>query len=390
MEPANQKPLPTPTLSSDGADAAKELTRLLEEYCTFSFLRLGDGELRFLLAAQGLETVPDREGLRASCEIAYGTPALAARDYDRLLASFERCSVIDLHGGLPYNQANLGKLRWNRTADSIGTVSSGSTALLFDWIQHELGSYLSRHRSIVCGAEAGLLRELLTNVEYRQLARSYIPDGSEIHFLQPRRDGSRLSEDLEEIKSDLANAVHQHHADTIFVSLGGAAKIVCHELAEEIGIRAIDFGSALRALTYSGSDGQAAWRSSHHPHLFRVPLRIYYPALRSAHPDMPMETLLSKAHAQLCLDLQRKVPLQSITSTANDATMFDASPENLKDFNEDLACYRKEILPLSRSSDEAGRLAAEFDLWRRKHGLGWDGRIFQFAVRMKSLLRAFR
>jgi hypothetical protein len=383
----NASPYPGAFLESTGAAAAKVLTDLMEANSKFSFLRLGDGELGFLLHMQGSERDYARRDLGPSCEIAHGNPALTAKDYVRLLRSFECCSVIDLHSQLTYNAEHLGRLRWDRSSSTIGTASSGRTALLFTWVHHELRTYVSRHRSVFCGAEASLLRELLTDVEFRQAAAPYLPADSAIHFLQPRHDGVRVSEDLDDIKSDLAALVREQQIDTIFVSLGGGAKILCHELAEELGIRAIDFGSALRALTFSGSDGQAAWRSSHHPFLFRVPIHVYLRALRRAHPDIDPVTLIAKAHAQLCLELQHKVLLQATTSAANDGAMFDASGENLRNFKEAYAYYREHILPLGDSSAEASRLIAEFRHWRRKHGLGWDGRLFQLGVRAKSAVR---
>jgi hypothetical protein len=387
MMDANANPFPGVLLQSTGEEAAKTLTSLLEANTTFSFLRLGDGELGFLLHVQGGERDFARRDLGPSCEIAHGNPALTAKDYERLLHSYECCSVVDLHRQLPYNAEHLGRLRWKRSSSTIGTASSGGTALLFTWIQHELKPYLSRHRSIFCGAEASLLRELSVDREFRQAAASCLPADSEMHFLQPRRDGTRASEDLDGIKSDLAALVREQRADTIFVSLGGGAKILCYELAEELGIRAIDFGSALRALTFSGSDGQAAWRSSHHPFLFRVPLRVYWPALRRARPGLDPVTLVSKAHAQLCLELQHKVMLQATTSAANDSAMFDASPDNVRNFNESYAYYRQHVLPLGKSNAEVALLIAEFRHWRRKHGLGWDGWLFQLGVRAKSLIR---
>jgi cytidylate kinase len=46
--------------------------------------------------------------------------------------------------------------------------------------------------------------------------------------------------------------------DTVFLSLGGAAKILCFELAKELDVRMFDFGAMLRALTFSGSPGNLA------------------------------------------------------------------------------------------------------------------------------------
>ena len=379
--------LPGVFLESTSPAAAARFTALMEQQRGFSFLRLGDGELRFLLEAQENVELTERRGLRPSCEIAYGSPAVTRKDYDRLLKSYERCSVIDLHRDLPYNRAHLARLRWRRAPEAIGTASSGAVGLLFTWLHHEFRSYLTRHRVVICGAEASLLRELLTDPEYRRIAASYWPEGANVTFVQPRRDGRNVSEDLDAIKDDLTEAIRDHRADTVFVSLGGGAKILCYELAAELGVCAIDCGSALRALTYSGSDGQSLWRASHHPFLFRVPLDVYLPALQRAYPGIDPMTLIAKAHAQLCLDLQRKVLLQSVTSDANDGAMFDPSSENLRTFAESFAWYRRSVLPIARINPEAAVLVSEFAHWRRKHGLGWDGRLFRMGLAVKALGR---
>ena len=97
--------------------------------------------------------------------------------------------------------------------------------------------------------------------------------------------------------------------------------------------------------------------------------------------------LVAKAHAQLCLELQRKELLKSITSDVNDGSMFDASAQNLRNFVEGMRTYRREILPLIQGDREALSLVQEFRFWRWKKGLGWDGRLFQLGVAVKGLPR---
>jgi len=387
MTSVAQPATPATTDASASAEAAARLTKLLEENSAFSFLRLGDGELRMLLAHQNQESVPTHPDLRPSCEIAYGSPGLARQHGARLLRSYEECSFLDLYGELPYNRANLPRLRWTRAANTLGTASSSETGLVFSWVFHELRRYLAAHRCVVCGAEASLLRELHSEPAFRTLAAPYWPENAAVSFLQPRGDGARLAEDLDRIKDDLREAVRAQRADTLFLSLGGGAKILAHELAQELGIRTIDFGSALRALTYSGSDGQASWRAPHHPFLLRVPLDLFFGALRRAHPTLSTPVLLAKAHAQLCLELQRKELLQSCTSDANDPSVFDPSPENLRHFGESFRYYRSKIEPLARGDADAEALAREFRVWRRKKGLGLDGRLFRLGVAAKGALR---
>lgn len=380
-------PMSMPAADLSSRARAADLTSLLERHASFSFLRLGDGELSLLLQFQKAIDPHSAPRLQPSCEIAHGSPGLSLEYGERLLRSYERCSFLDLYSELPFNRENLARLSWQRAPGTHGTVSSGGVGLIFEWVYHELRDYLLTHRCLVCGAEASLLRELLTDEAYRVTAERFWPREAAVVFLQPRRDGAHLADDLDAIKDDLRREVRAHGIDTIFLSLGGAAKILCHELAEELGIRAIDFGSALRSLTFSGSDGQSSWRSSHHPFLLRVSLEVYIAALRRARPELDPVTLLAKAHAQLCLDLQRKELLTSKTSDANDAAMFDASPENLAHFAEGLRFYRRELVPLAHGDARAEALAREFRAWRRKKGLGLEGRLFQLGVAAKGTLR---
>lgn len=379
---------PVQIADSASREAAAQLQRLLDQHRTFSFLRLGDGELQLLLSHQGAsEAWPEPLDLPASCEIARGSPGLSKAHAARLLRAFEQCSFIDLHGDLPYNRENLHRLRWQRSSHAVGQASSGAVGLLFTWLYHELAGYLRQHRCVICGAEASLLRELLTDPRYQRIAEPFWPAKADVAFVQPRRDGARLAEDLDGIKDDLRAAIESTGADTLFLSLGGGAKILCHELAEELGIRAIDFGSALRALTYSGSDGHAAWRAPHHPFLLRVPLDVFMAAQRRARPDLDAAALVAKAHAQLCLDLQKKELLRSHTSDANDATVFDPSPENLAAFRESMRTWRRDIAPLGRGDARAEALMREFRRWRWKKGIGWDAQLFRAGVTVKGMLR---
>ena len=367
--------------------APRELTRLVEGSRRFSFFRLGDGELRFLLEAQNgpVQNLPQL--LRPSCQCALGNPGLTDKDYVRLLTSFERCSLVDVYGDLPYNEENLQRLKWKYPQNDGTVISSGRVGFIFYWIHSEFRKYLTRHRCLFCGAEAALLCELLKEPEYRQIAQAYWPYDGDIYFLQPRRDGRFLSEDLDRIKEDIARFVVERCIDTVFLALGGAAKIIAYELAEELGIRAIDVGSALRSLTYSGSDGYAGWRAPHHVFLVRVPFALYMRALRRAHPDYDAVALLAKAHAQLCLELHRKTPLQSNTSDIHDLNMYDPSKENLRYFREGYQVYKREYRSLWRKSEEAKDLVREFDGWRRRKGLGWDGKLFRAGVLVMGCIR---
>jgi hypothetical protein len=124
----------------------------------------------------------------------------------------------------------------------------------------------------------------------------------------------------------------------------------------------------MRGLAYCGSAGAALWRASHNPFFVRIPFAMHMEALERAHPDMPPATLLAKAHAQLCLDLQRKEAMNSFAADAIDPSSFDASEENLMRFFEGRRVYEARYRPLARRDPAAAKLVQEFDYWCLKKG----------------------
>lgn len=378
--PRKKNPLP-PALQAERRAVAAQLTKLMESTPGFTYLRLGDGELRLLLAAQNhswnaSELVPD---LPASIRVANSNPGLHEADMPRLRRAYESGSWIDRYENVPYNRAHLHELNWQQVPGAVTNPTPETSQIFIDWTWHEMRGYLTRHRCLFCGAEAALLQALLALPEYRALAQRFWPENASIFFLQARRDGKHLSEDLDLIKSDLAAEIDRHQIDTIFLSLGGAAKIIGHELAKEKGIRAFDFGSMMRALCYSGSDGLSGWRSAHYPFLMRVPFDLYMRALQSAHPDLDPVTLISKAHAQLTRELIRQEPLQFAACELDLPSAYDPSRENVKHFLESYAVYRRHYYPWAQKHPETHPLLREFRQWRLGKGLGLDGKLYQLA-----------
>jgi hypothetical protein len=121
-------------------------------------------------------------------------------------------------------------------------------------------------------------------------------------------------------------------------------------------------------------------------HFQRVPLSVFFPVLQRAYPHMPVTHLLSKAHAQLCLDLQKKVVMESIPSDVHDLNSFDSSAENLKAFQECYRFYLKYVLPLAKGP-EAEKIVSEFRYWLLKKGIGFEGKVFNRFVKLKKILR---
>jgi hypothetical protein len=114
---------------------------------------------------------------------------------------------------------------------------------------------------------------------------------------------------------------------------------------------------------------------------------MHMQALERAHPDLPPVKLLAKAHAQLCLELQRREEGWSVAADVIDASSFDPSPENLRIFHEALQYYQEKYRPLARGNREARALVREFDKWCLKKGLGWRGRIYRGLVSLRNVLR---
>lgn len=360
---------------------AAQLTKQMESTPGFTYLRLGDGELHMLLAHQN-RTWTDREfklQQRPSVNIAISNPGLQESDMPRLLQAYEHATWLDLYDSYPYNRDHLAELKLERAPGGTTNPTPDTSKIFIDWTWHEMGDYLSRHRCLFCGSEAALLKALYEMPEYRQLAKRFWPESAPVFFQQTRRDGKHLSEDLDLIKADIAADIDRLQIDTVFLALAGASKILAHDLAKEKGVRVFDFGSMIRALTYSGSDGHAAWRSAHYPFLVRVPFDLYMRALQVAHPDLDPVTLISKAHAQLTRELIRKEPLQFAASELESPSAYDPSRENLQHFLESYAVYRRHYYPWAQKHPETHPLLKEFRQWRLGKGLGLDGKLYQLA-----------
>jgi hypothetical protein len=370
-------------------EACRRLTGLMKSIRPFSFLRLGDGELAFMLNVQEGIAIQRRD-LKASVNIAYDGPGIDQRHYERVRTSYEECTYLDLHDRFSFNAENLPRLRWERREGLYQNESPETSMLVYDWTNTEFHDYIRGRRCLFAGAEAALLRELYSDPEYRKLASAFWPDNAEPVFHQVRGDGENLSDHLDAIKDDIAAIIRDQQIDTLFLSLGGAAKPICHELSRELNVCAMDFGSMMRGLAYCGTSGAGLWRSSHNPFFVRVPFAMHMQALERAHPNPGPVKLLAKAHAQLCLDLQRREAGWSLASDVIDLSSFDPSPENLRVFHSALRHYQKHYRPLAHDNPEAQALVREFDEWCLKKGLGWRGKIFRGLLYMRNALRPKR
>ena len=227
---------------------------------------------------------------------------------------------------------------------------------------------MSGPRILFCGAEAPVLEALAARDQFRSLAGDFWPAASHIFYLRPRENGKHPGANLDRIKSDLQAVIEANRIDTLFLSLGGPAKILCQELAEELKICTFDFGVGLRSLTYSGSGGYMAARATHLVFLYRVPFALYLDALQRAFPAMTPEVTVAKAHAQLLLELQKKE-----VGWTHSGWDFDFSAQNIAAFRFALKEYYRQCRHLFRHSRETIQERHDFLRFCGKRGLTWKG-----------------
>ena len=242
--------------------------------------------------------------------------------------------------------------------------------------------HCSDRRIGFAGAEARLLELLSQTPAFARAAAAYWPENAEVFYHQVRNDGRDLDANLDMVKQDLRQFVKAHEIDTLFLSLGGGAKILGYELSRELGICCFDFGAMIRALTYSGCDGNRMTRSPHSPFLFRISFGIYMEALEKAMPNLAPAELLAKAHGQLLLELMRKEIGWTSVSWE-----FDFSEENVSAFRNAFQEYRKRYRKLFRSSSATKMERAGFLHFCGTHKLTLEGELFLTAFKGKGLIR---
>jgi len=361
---------------------AKRITALLERGEGFSLVRLGDFDLAYLLAAESGfsgKLFPDDDVISGT--EGKGSPGLDSSHAARLRASLEHADYVDFWDLQWKDGSLIGRLSLHRSPGTTRNPTRETSFILPTWLECEFKGYCQHRRVLFCGAEAPLLQELIDSPAYREISRDYWPDDCQAFFLRPREDGRNLARNLDGIKQDLVEAIKRWEIDTLFLSLGGGAKILCCELARELGVRAIDFGAFTRSLTYSGSDGNRASRSTHTVYLFRVPFGIYMDAVEKAYPDLRPEELLAKAHAQLLLDAQKKE-----TGWTHSAGEYDFSQENVIHFEEAFSMYRSRYAHLFNHSAITRKERADFLHFCGTHKLTCEGVLFITWFKIKSAL----
>jgi hypothetical protein len=366
-------------LTVRGAEA-RRLSKLMEDSTGFSFLRMGDGELCFLLAAQEHITGRSENYERVvNGTQALQNPAMGIEFAGRLRAAYERASYVDYHERLWPVSELLPRLVLNAAAGQHRNPDPETSYILLTWLECEFLNYCKGKRVGIAGAEAGLLQNLMKRAEFVMAAADFWPSGAEVHLHEIRNGGRNVSENYDYIKQDLIAFARDNHLDTVFLSLSNAAKVLCVEIAELTGVRMFDAGSMLCTLTYSGSPGNRASRKTHFPFLYRVPFAVWCDAMEETWPHLAPEELLGKVHAQLILEVQKKE-----VGWTHASKELDLSEENRAAFAEAHQIYLARYRRLFDMSVETNRERAHFLHFCGTHELTQEGRRFLRWFKAKS------
>src|SRR6184192_2299928 len=372
---------------ADGEAARRKeaslLSRLMATTRPFCFLRLGDMELVYLLAEQykRLDEIEFGDGPISGTQ-GYANAGLSAKHAERLRRAYEEADYVDFHEKNWPNQHLVPRLNLRRPSGSHSNPTPETSLLFLPWTGTEFKNYCQNRKVGFAGAEARLLELLSQTAEFKGAAKDYWPEEAEVFYHQARNDGRDLDANLDLVKEDLREFVIRHKLDTLFLSLGGGAKILAYELSRELGICCFDFGAMIRALTYSGCDGNRVARSPHSPFFFRIPFQIHMDALEKAFPKLTVAELLAKAHGQLLLEVMRKEVGWTFASWE-----FDFSEENRVAFQKAYHVYRTRYRHLFKASPETRKERAGFLHFCGTHGLTLEGRIFMLWFRLKGWLR---
>jgi hypothetical protein len=368
----------------DGYDTrlahAALLSDLMRSRRPFCFLRMGDLELVYLLAEQHnrLDEIDFAGGPVCGTQ-AYGNSGLSPKHAQRLRSAYEQADYVDFHEKNWPNEHLAPRLVLEMAPGSYRNPTTEASLVFLTWTEHEFRHYCQDRRIGFAAAEARLLELLSKMPEFRRAAADYWPEKAYTFYHQVRDDGRKLDANLDLVKEDLRKFVKENHLDTLFLSLGGAAKILGYELSRELRICCFDFGAMTRALTYSGCDGNRFARSTHSPFLFRIPFETHMDALEKGFPNLEPAELLAKAHGQLLLEVMKKEV--GWTSTSQE---FDFSTENVSHFRRAFKEYSKRYRKLFGASAATKRERSGFLHFCGMHGLTLEGRAFLLLFRVKG------
>jgi hypothetical protein len=367
-------------------EEAGRLTKLMQSKRPFCFLRMGDVELKYLLTYQDnrldqLDPSDYGDGPLSGTQ-GCGNPGLGPKHAERLWKVYEQADYVDFHERNWPNEHLVKQLKLVQNPGSHRNPGRETSVIFLTWVEREFKQYCQGRRVGFAGAEARLLDILSKTPEFKQAAADYWPDKAEIFFHQARNDGRNLDTNLDLVKEDLQQFIIGNKLDTLFLSLGGGAKILGFELSRELGICCFDFGAMTRALSYSGCDGNRVARSPHSPFLFRIPFGIYMDALEQAMPNLTTVELLAKAHGQLILEVMKKEVGWTYTSWE-----FDFNEENCAAFKKAYQVYRTRYRHLFKAGVETKKERNGFLHFCGTHGLTMEGRLFLAKFCAKGIAR---
>lgn len=365
-------------VSEERKAEALRLQRLFEANEAFSFIRVGDFE--FALLEDGKDPVGEEEAWKIAGTEPRGSTGLDGRHCEDLIDAIRQADFVDfLDLNWPENFEPL--LRYRALAKA--TCSSyRASYILGTWVEHHFKEYCRGRRVLFCGAEAPILENLCKDPEYLKAAQEFFKPGEGTFFLRPREDGRNLANNLKGIREDIIDCVRKNRIDTVFLSLGAGAKILCVNLARELGIHVIDFGAFMRTLCYSASDGNRAARSTHSVFLFRVPFLTYMVAVEKAFPNLKPEEILAKAHAQLLIEIQRKE-----IGWSHDSVEFDFSEQSVKAFKKSFKSYKHLYRGIFKHSQETRRERINFLHFCGKYMQTFEGCWVYLVFTIKSCIK---
>jgi hypothetical protein len=363
---------------------ARRLTKLMKSQKGFSYVRIGDKDLASLISPDFLNFLENHNKEIENGTSPAGTPGLLPEQVQRLKKSLERASYVDFWDRQWKSDVLLKQLNLNRPANAERNPDWNTSYIFPTWLEHEFKSYCNGRRILFCGAEVPILKELSTNKEFQQASSEFWPSNATIRFLTPRNGGKDPGENIDFIKEDLVREIKTHGIDTLFLSLGGVAKILCQEIAEELGICAFDFGLGLRSLSYAGSPGYINARSSHSVFLYRVPFEEYLDAVFKAYSTLNDEEVLAKIHSQIIFEIQKKEIGWSHTGWE-----YDFSSENLAYFYKAYRVYKNMYSYLFRRNAQTIKERNKFLHFCGFHKLTFEGRWFFVQFKAKNIVKKF-
>jgi len=376
--PLGNKPDP---ITSGRRLEAKRLTRLMSSSNQFSYLRIGDKDLAFLLYPKEVADEYNNKSSIASGTRTYGTPGLLPNQISRLKSSLEKATYVDFWEAQWKNDLWLKKLNLNRDCSLFKNPDRATSYIFPTWLEYEFKEFINNRRVLMVGAEVSILKSLIKEKEYKKIFNKIWPENTFLFFLDPRNNGVNPGENLDLIKLDIIKSVKKNNIDIVFISLGGAAKILCQEIANECRVIAFDFGVGIRSLTYSGSPGYASSRSTHSVFIEKIPFDLYMDALEDAFPVMDPIVLLSKAHAQLLLEIQKKEVGWSHASHE-----YDFSIPNRLSFYKYFKSYKKRYVNIFDVNPQGIKERADFKYFCGQHLLTIEGLFYFILVNLKKYL----